>query len=164
MKGKSLTKKARTVLLAVLAVYAITVATHLGEFWPFSIYPMFSQAGNPWSRSVVREIPEGDSISWSPVSLDSLPGLPYGVASNGVDPIDLANFVSKTQTWNIDRIRALSKELLHGRGDTPIELMVFRVQARFTESKEVEITATPYVRVGSNIEPGTGSLNPMLVP
>jgi len=164
MKGKSLTKKARTVLLTVLAVYAITVGTHLGEFWPFSIYPMFSQGGNPWSRAVVREIPEGDSISWTPVSLDSLPGLPYGVASNGVDPIDLANFVSKTKTWTTERVGAISLMLMANREADPIRLQVFRVQARLTESNEVDITATPYVIVGTGIEPGTGNLNPTLVP
>ena len=164
MKGKSLTKKARTVLLAVLAVYAVTVATHLGEFWPFSIYPMFSQEGNPWSRALVREIPDSDSISWSPVALDDMPGLPYGVATNGVDPIDLANFVSKTQTWSTDRVGALSLMLLSNREADPIRLQVFRVQARLTESNDVDIQATPYVIVGTGIEPGIGSLNPVLVP
>ena len=52
-------RKALRITLGTLIVYALLVATHLGEFWPFSIYPMFSQAGNPWSRAVVREMPPG---------------------------------------------------------------------------------------------------------
>lgn len=50
-------KRALHIVGGVLVVYALLVATHLGEFWPFSIYPMFSQAGTPWTRAVVRELP-----------------------------------------------------------------------------------------------------------
>lgn len=37
-----------------LVVYGLLVAIHLGEFWPFSIYPMFSQTGNPWTGAAER--------------------------------------------------------------------------------------------------------------
>ena len=84
MSGKTLSNKARTTMWSVIFVYALTVAVNLGEFWPFSIYPMFSQAGNPWSRSVVREVPPGDTLSWDTTALADIPGQPYGVRSGGV--------------------------------------------------------------------------------
>lgn len=145
-------------------VYALTVAVNLGEFWPFSIYPMFSQAGNPWSRSIVREVSPGDSISWEVTTLSDVPHLPYGVRSGGVDPIDLANFVSKTEVWDQDRVAALSLMLLAEPPKEPLRLMVYRVRARLTDEDSVAITATPYVLVGTDLEPNIRYLNPVLRP
>jgi hypothetical protein len=157
-------QKAKKAILGVLLVYALTVATHLGEFWPFSIYPMFSQAGNPWSRSLVREVPQDDSTAWQTVPLDSLPGQPYGVASGGVDAIDLANFVSKTREWDLDRVAALKLMLLADPPRTPLDLVVFRVRARLTEADSVAILATPYVRVGTDRTPSAADVNPEIRP
>ena len=157
MKGTSATKKARNTISAVLAVYVLTVALNLGEFWPFSIFPMFSQGGNPWSRALVREMPPEEFISWDAVGLDDLPGIPFGVASKGIDPIDLANFVSKTQRWDSIRVRALSIMLF--ASDAPDRrLLVFRVQAQLLDGGEVEIEATPYVLIA----PGGALLNPII--
>ena len=164
MSGNRLTNKARTTIWGVLFVYALTVAVNLGEFWPFSIYPMFSQAGNPWSRSLVREVPAGDTLSWEVVPLADLPGIPYGVRSGGVDPIDLANFVSKTEIWDEDRVSALSLMLLADPPHEPLRLMVYRVRARLTEDDSVAVMATPYVLVGTDLEPDIANLNPELLP
>lgn len=164
MSGKAETNKARTAIWAVLLVYAVTVATNLGEFWPFSIYPMFSQAGNPWSRSLVREVAPDDSIAWDAVPLDDLPGEPYGVAWGGVDAIDLANFVSKTREWDTDRVAALQLMLLADPPKDPLHLLVFRVRARLTEDDSVAVMATPYVLVGTDLVPTDAHLNPELRP
>ncbi len=159
MKGTSATKKARNTLSAVLVVYVLTVAVNLGEFWPFSIFPMFSQGGNPWSRALVREMPTGDAVSWNSAGLDDLPGIPFGVASKGIDPIDLANFVSKTQRWDPTRVRALSTMLF--ASETPDRrLLVFRVQAQLLDDGEVAVEATPYVLIA----PGGILLNPIIKP
>ena len=157
MKEKNLTKKAKTIVVTVLTVYLLTVATNLGEFWPFSIFPMFSQGGKTWSRSVVREIPPSDSVSWDVSQLESLPGLPFSVKSNGVDPIDLANFVSKTTTWDSVRVAALER-MLFGGATPDRKLMIFKVQGRLTEQDGVDVAATPYVL----ISPGIDLVNPSL--
>lgn len=162
MSGKTLSNKARTTMWSVIFVYALTVAVNLGEFWPFSIYPMFSQAGNPWSRSVVREVPPGDTLSWDTTALADIPGQPYGVRSGGVDPIDLANFVSKTKEWDQDRVEARQLMLLADPPKDPLRLMVYRVRARLTETDSVAITATPYVLVGTDLAPDESHLNPEL--
>ena len=164
MSGKALTKKARTAILSVLLVYAVTVATTLGEFWPFSIYPMFSQAGNPWSRSMVREVAPDDSIRWDTVPLDQAQGAPYGVAEGGVDAIDLANFVSKTRVWDLDRLAGLQLMLLADPPREPLTLLVYRVRARLTEEDSVAIMVTPYALVGTDLMPDPSHLNPELRP
>ncbi len=158
------TNNARTTLLGVLIVYALTVAINLGEFWPFSIYPMFSQAGNPWSRAIIREVQPEDSLSWNALPLADVPGQSYGVRNGGVDPIDLANFVSKTAIWNQDRVAALSLMLLADPPKEPLRLMVYRVQARLTEQDSIAMTAMPYVVVGTDLPPDTKHLNPELRP
>ncbi|MDA1027768.1 MAG: hypothetical protein O3B41_01760 [Bacteroidetes bacterium] len=152
-------KTSKTVILSVLLVYVLTVATNLGEFWPFSIYPMFSQAGRTWNRSLVREMPAGERVTWAASSLENLPGAPFSVRSNGVDPIDLANFVSKTLVWDSLRVAALEKMMFGGR--TPDKsLMIFKVQGRLADRVGVEVTATPWVL----ISPGKDQVNPSIVP
>lgn len=46
-------RKVRILFLVLIPVYALLVATHQGEFWPFSIFPMFSQAGKTWDHAIV---------------------------------------------------------------------------------------------------------------
>lgn len=159
MKDSHPTRTSKTVILSVLLVYVLAVATNLGEFWPFSIYPMFSQGGRTWTRSLVREMPASDQVDWTPSSLENLPGAPFSVRSNGVDPIDLANFVSKTLVWDSVRVSALEKMMFEGR--TPDKsLMIFKVQGRLTGRDGVDVSATPWVL----ISPGRDQVNPSIVP
>ena len=139
-------------------VYAVLVATHLGEFWPFSIYPMFSQAGNPWSRAIVVDVTETDGVvPWNATYADNLPGTPIAVTDYGVDPIDLANYVSKTEQWDDVRANGLRTMFeAHKLGDT--QLLVMRARGEMTDADSVRVYFEPYL-VMSN----TGfTLNPAL--
>lgn len=56
-------RKVRNILLVLLPLYLFLVATHQGEFWPFSIFPMFSQAGKPWNHAIAyQEMHSGNEI------------------------------------------------------------------------------------------------------
>ncbi len=100
-------------MAGVLIVYAALVATHEGEFWPFSIYPMFSQAAKPWVRTVAYEIDEGatERLRWQPQPRSALPGAPFAAAVHGIEVIDLAKYVSMTERWDERRILGLKKML-----------------------------------------------------
>lgn len=169
-------RKAVRLLLGTLAVYALLVATHRGEFWPFSIYPMFSQAGQPWSRTVVRTVEAGafeaGAARWRETSLGALPGQPFALDLHGVDQTDLSNFVSKTRRWDADRTAALhalfdgqfypgqapEKESVHegrGRGRS---FLVLRADGRLTEADSVAVSFVPYAL----LRPDTTLLNPRL--
>jgi hypothetical protein len=130
--------------LLTLAVYMLLVATHLGEFWPFSIFPMFSQAGNPWTRALVRRVPneQPDKQLWNAVTLDQLPGKPLRLAAEGVNQNDVSNFVSKTPMWDEQRLRGLRKLLETSRGDET--LLVYRVRGRLDQDT-VKTTAEPLI-------------------
>ncbi|WP_103019752.1 hypothetical protein [Salinibacter altiplanensis] len=136
--------RALRVVGGILVAYALLVATHLGEFWPFSIYPMFSQAGNPWTRAVVRKLPsqaDPDTLSWDAVSLQDLPGTSYPVAPKGINQNDVANYVSKTDRWTDERVQGLRSLFTKGR-TLSSPLFVFRVRGTL-ETDSVAVTATP---------------------
>lgn len=140
----NLHRKSMQILGGVLLVYALLVATHLGEFWPFSIYPMFSQAGNPWTRAVVREMPsdlDPDTLSWREVSLESLPGTAYPVEPRGINQNDVANYVSKTEEWTEERIQGL-RSLFTKNRPLPSPLLVMRVRGEM-DGDSVAVSATP---------------------
>lgn len=144
-------RKALRIIGGVFVAYALLVAPHEGEFWPFSIYPMFSQAGDPWTRALVREVPTDlpDSSRWKVTSLDDLPGKPFPLAPNGVFQNDLANYVSKTRDWDHSRLRGIrtmfSADTLQTR-----QLLVMRVQGALSSGDSVAVTATPFILLSSD--------------
>ncbi len=102
------THRGMKVIGAVTLICALLVAPHEGEFWPFSIYPMFSQAGNPWTRAMVLDVTETpDAEIWQTYTLDNYPGEVVSVRAYGVDQIDFSNFVSKTENWTPERREAM---------------------------------------------------------
>lgn len=124
-----------------MAVYALLVASNRGEFWPFSIYPMFSQGGLAWSRAVVREVPE-ERVQWQAVSLDQLPGEAYALAEHGIDHIGFGSFVAQTRVWDAARVETLRRML----GEAELQrrnLLVLRVSGRITERDSVIVSFRP---------------------
>lgn len=153
-------EKARKWLVGTFVVYALLVATNLGEFWPFSIYPMFSQAGNTWTRSVVRDVSDEDTrmISWEPTSFSALEGEPFGVESKGINQNDVANFVSKSAVWTDRRIgalRGLFVESIHDRS-----LLVYRVSGSLGDDGDIRTAWQPWILM----TPDTTLLNPEVAP
>ena len=152
--------RATRVLGLSLAAYVLLVAANEGEFWPASIYPMFSVAGRPWTRALVRDVAAvPDSARWRVTDLAGLPGGPVVLPEIGIDPIDFANFLSKTRTWDEDRVGGLrslfTEDLLRSR-----QLMVFKVRGRLAAGDSVVVEATPFLLLSGD---GTAR-NPHLPP
>lgn len=150
-------KKGKYLLAGTILVYGLLVATHQGEFWPFSIYPMFSQAGNPWTRSLVRDV-TNDSPSWSVKTKAELPGSTFAMNEVGINQNDLANFISKTENWSEQQVKGLRKyfeEKLEQQS-----LMIYKVQGKLSEVKSdsVVVTYTPFIYLRSD----TTIFNPRL--
>ena len=160
-------RAARRTLLVTLLAYGVLVGTNEGEFWPFSIYPMFSQAGNPWSRSVVREVTEADgralaagaSLAWSSKSYARLPGEPFPLLEHGVSANDLSNFLSKTRKWDEERASSLYKMFAPHAADGR-RILVMQVRGRIDAGDSVVVEFVPYALVDS----ASYRLNPTLVP
>ena len=152
--------RASRVLALSLAVYVLLVAANEGEFWPASIYPMFSIAGRPWTRALTRDVEAvPDSARWRVTDLDGLPGRPVVLPEIGIDPIDFANFLSKTKSWDEDRVGGLrslfTEDLLR-----PRQLMVYKVRGHLAEGDSVVVEATPFLLLSG----GGTARNPDLPP
>ena len=155
--------KSVRVVGATLLVYALLVATHLGEFWPFSIYPMFSQAGNPWTRAVVRTVPATpDAHTWDAVPFADLPGQPFPVVPKGISQNDVSNYVSKTDTWTEQRIRGF-RSLFGNDYDFSKPLLIMKVRGAL-KNDAVSITATPVMRLEKDTTLFSPSLSPDRLP
>ena len=150
-------RRAGRLLLVVLVVYGVLVASHEGEFWPFSIYPMFSQAGRPWTRAVVRSLDADEPLAWQAYAADALPGAPVALKPRGIDAIDLANFVSKTERWTPERVAAL-RTVLAPAADPETRLAVLRVSGELGPDG-VGVSFVPLVALA----PDTVALHPTLL-
>ena len=151
-------RKAFRVIAGVLVIYGLLVGFHEGEFWPFSIYPMFSQAGHPWTRALVRDLPETPPPEdlWQVTDFEGMPGEPLALVPRGLWQNDLANFVSKTKVWDRARIDGLRTML--GTGDLRQRtLLVMKMQGRL-DGDDVTITATPFML----LTPDSVAFNPNL--
>lgn len=149
--------RARAGLLLLLALYAMTCAAHDGEFWPFSIYPMFSRAGHPWTRALVREVEQLPGSLWATREIDALPGRPVALRDIGVFQNDLANYLAKTPRWNAESVGGLASMFaavdLEGSN-----LIVYRVEGRIVGGA-TGVSATPVIclaAVGALLNPELG--------
>lgn len=143
----SFSKRGIKILGGTLLIYALLVAPHEGEFWPFSIYPMFSQAGNPWTRAIVLDVSDKDMEDvWEPVLLNKLEADVIPVGDHGVDQIDFSNFVVKTSNWTQQRQRAL----IYMFGPSEIgnsRWMVSKAKGELIGQDSVAIEITPFIMI-----------------
>lgn len=133
-----LLRRAAKALMALCLAYATLAATHGGEFWPFSVFPMFSVAGRPWARALVRRH-EGTRLEAS-YSLEALPGAPFALTDHGIPQNDLSSLTQRAGRWGPAELEALSQLF----GSLPCEhpLLVLRVRGTLAESA-IEQVATP---------------------
>jgi hypothetical protein len=101
-------KRGITLLVCILVVYAALVATHQGEFWPFSIYPMFSGGGKPWTHALVRKMSvDPEDISWNNIINDNLPGKAFALDSIRINQSDLSAYLENNKPWHGSKIKGL---------------------------------------------------------
>lgn len=154
----SFIKKGIKIIGGILILYASLVATHKGEFWPFSIYPMFSQAGNPWTRAMVLDVTDlPDEQIWKTHSLYNRIAEPISLREHGIDQIDFANFMSKTPNWTPERRNALHY-MFDGNNLGPERWMASKVHGRLVNQDSVVIEIEPFLLVTAD----TVKMNPTL--
>ncbi len=137
-------KRATRALGVSFLAMALLVATNLGEFWPFSIFPMFSSAGKSWSRAIVQKVPETDDGTelWTSFSYQDLPGETLALAPRGLHQNDLSNMISKTSVWDANR-RAALQDMFDQLVPNDSILVIYKVTGRKENSGEVSISARP---------------------
>jgi len=115
-------------LSALLLAYLLLIASHRGEFWPFSVFPMFASAGKPWARALVVELdaPLSEAELQREHLLTALPGAPFPLARHGVQQHDASSLVQRVERWSDDERAALAR--LFGTLACERPLLVLRVR------------------------------------
>jgi hypothetical protein len=140
-----------------LAVWALAVLPHRGEFWPFSIYPMFARAGRPWTNALVVEVDPHARRDWGPWTLQNLPGRVYPTQPVGVSAADVSQLVKLTASWTDEKI-GLTRRLFHAALAEGRTLMIVRSDGRLTRDLEVAVDLAGVLLIG----PDGHELNPGL--
>ncbi len=131
----------RACIIATLVIYGALVATHEGEFWPFSTYQMFSQGGLPWDKPVLLEL---DAEACKTSEFSSLEELnEFGVALNpyGIDHRDFSNFARHLSNPGEEELLAL-RSLLQPVIDGNEGLCITAIYAE-TSGSDINLTFTP---------------------
>lgn len=151
IKSSKFGKQSIKLLMIIIASVAFLLSTHLGEFWPFSIYPMFSQAGKEWDRSLVRDVSDApEQQIWETVhSVGNLQGTSFAMNEVNINQNDVANFSQKAGSWSERKIRGM-RHLFRTELDQR-DLLLMKVTGRLTTKKDsVIITYTPFMLMKSD--------------
>lgn len=137
-----LARRTLRVLGVVVVVYAVAIATHGGEFWPFSSYSMFARAGRPWQRALVRVLDEAtaDGALADSYAPDALPGSPLALAPLGIPQNDLSSLLQRAEVWGDTERKALAR--LFGTAPCRAPLLVLRASGAI-EAEGVRQRAVP---------------------
>jgi len=140
--------RARRALAGALVVGAALVATHRGEFWPFSIYPMFSRAGRPFTRSVVRELAADEPLAGGAVRFGQRPGRPFALAPVAISQNDVASFVSGAGQHGGMNPETMAK--LFGEHARTRRLVVYAAQGSW-QGGRVEVAFRPVLELAGGV-------------
>jgi hypothetical protein len=150
-------KKSKYILATVMVFYVFVVAIHKGEFWPFSIYPMFSKAPQIVSKTLVRRVNSEYKQSWNVYTKEQdLPGTRYILEEAGIDQNDLSTFVQKTEMWDSINVENISQLLSNNQNN--IHLVLYEVHIELANSKKLEFKFFPLM----SLYPDSTVLNPNL--
>lgn len=142
-------RKYKKVTLVTLVIYGLLVATHLGEFWPFSIYPMFSQAGKPWKRAIVQDVTQAEVDSlWKTTDKKGLPGQTVALNKLNVNTNDIANSLFKTEIWSPEKQSGLRKLLQEKLNES--NLLVYQARGSLSENNKPKVEFVPYIYLTSD--------------
>jgi len=134
-------RRAAWVLALVVVLDVALVATHAGEFWPFSTYPMFARAGRPWQRALVRVLDPAELAAAGSVlvSLTALPGQPLPLRAHGIPQNDLSSLVQRAESWGDAELAGLARLF----GDLPCRspLLVVRVRGALERGAVQQLVA-----------------------
>ncbi len=86
--------------------------------------------------------PTPDSLRWQTTNIANLQGTPVSLQDFGVDQIDYANFVSKTNEWTWSRKLAL-QQMFGKENIAERRLMVVKVSGRFEKQDSIIVQAMP---------------------
>lgn len=133
--------------MTTTCVGVVLVATHLGEFWPFSIFPMFSRSGRPWRNALVVALDDSDAElvgrTWT---LAELPGPIVALEPLGIPQRDFAKLLVEERSWTDQGAQHL-RDVLTPALRSHARLLVVDVRGDLDARSELRITARPFAEL-----------------
>ncbi len=149
-------ERAVRIVTASLVAYLLLAGLHKGEFWPFSFYPDYAQAGSPWTRALVRELPTESAVletlqaAWprqqETIYSDVLPGKPLALSDHDLSSRLLTQYVAEP-AWTPERLAALAV-LFEREGLEDRQLILFRARGE-PDGATTGLTITPVAFISS---------------
>lgn len=146
-------RRFRGLALGLGACYLLLALSHGGEFWPFSRFPMFSNAQKPWLRATLRELRAEDlALPLREVGQRDLPGVAFALGSLGIDQNDLSELL-RPQGDTLDAQEgALLQQYFPDIGART--LVLYRVRGRLREDGTPRIRYRPFALLhGAQVVP-----------
>jgi hypothetical protein len=143
-----------------MTVYGALVASHRGEFWPFSTFPMFAKAGRVWTRVTVRDVgDDARSVRWSEVEQRALPGHPFPLDAVSIDQNDLSALMASAG----DRLDGVRRSVLERwfrdvRGDR--HLVIYAARGSLDRDDLVQVRYRPVALLGPSGVVGVAEIPP----
>ncbi len=136
-------RRFRQLALGLGACYLLLALTHGGEFWPFSRFPMFSNARKPWLRATLRELrAEELDLPLREVGQRELPGAAFALGSLGIDQNDLSEVLRQQgDTLEAQEIDLLQQYFPDLGART---LVLYRVRGRLRDDLSPKIRYRPF--------------------
>lgn len=129
----------RRAAYSLIVAYAALLATQHGEFFPCSMFPMFSKAGRPWERAIVRELTSGTDPECV-VETERLPGSAVALASVGIDQNDASKALLGISAMPDERAAQQTLARLFAPAHTTQSLAVYRARGALDTERAVRVT------------------------
>jgi hypothetical protein len=141
-------RRFRIVGCVFLAVYLCVIAIGDGEFWPFSKFPMFSRAGRPWRRAIVREV-SADELQAPLVEAweKELPGKPVALHHFQINQDDLSA-VARSLTLPLSAEQAALLATYFDRLRHEKTMVLYSAYGRFRPDRSVRVRFLPLAIIG----------------
>ena len=146
----------RRLALALLGVCTLLLASQRGEFWPFSIFPMFSRGGRSWTRTLVRDVSASPDGAWN---RPGLIGEPFALDAAAIAQNDLAKIVlSFGEQVDADEAALLARLFAPARSTR--KLVLYRATGALDARGGVAIETTPLVLLDASGAHALGTARP----
>lgn len=135
--------------IGVVVANFLLIATHGGDFYPFSRFPMFSRAGRPWTVALVRSVtPEEAQQPLGAVEESALPGQPFPIHRHHINQDDLSAVIRPMKApLTPEQTAFLAQYFQSVRGNA--QLVLYRAEGkRAKQGGGVEVRFQPLAVMG----------------
>lgn len=132
--------------VALVLAYLTLALAHGGEFWPFSRFPMFSNAKKTWLRATLRELDASEPLSdLHEVGEKEVLGRPFPLGALAIDQNDLSEQLKSMGDSLEPAELAVLQRYFANVGEH--RLLLYTVRGRLRSDRSVRVRYRPLALV-----------------